>query len=139
MSQPGALHAYYYGIKRTRGLVSITVDHININHGFTVPRATGWFDNDTTITSAWVISKNVQNDPRPPKFYVLCSQLHFDLPPKDMGTCELLIFRKSVYKGGLVNMRSSDLTHIADVLDWFVFIAENKRPHLTQGNSFFAD
>src|SRR5882762_584674 len=69
----------------------------------------------------------------------VCQVVNSDLPPKDMGTCELLIFRKSIYKGGLVNMRSSDLTHIADVLDWFVFIAENKRPHLTQGNSFFAD
>jgi hypothetical protein len=99
-------------------MVPIPTDHVAVNAGFSVPRVTEWFGDDTTLLSADVVSNNILSGIYPTRFFILCSQFDKRFKPKCRDTCKLLIFRKSVTGNYLVNFRNGDELYMPDVVKW---------------------
>jgi len=112
--------AFYYG--HTKLTVPIPTEQIQVDKPFSIPRLTGWFGDDTKITSSFVVSDTVRTGRNATKFFVLCSQFDFRFPPAGPDTCKLLIFRKSVVSDALVNLRGSDEEYMEAVVKWYVLI-----------------
>jgi hypothetical protein len=118
------LLAYYYGLNIDAGVVPVTAEHIRVNDGFTIPRLTGWFTEDAKVTTGLIVSDEIRTNSHPTKFFVICAQ---SIPHHTPGpaTCQLLVFRKAVFGGSLVNFRNSDVLYMKDVIKWYVC---NKTP-----------
>jgi len=112
--------AYYHG--HTKFTVPIPTEHIQVDKPFSIPRLTGWFRDDTKITSCFIVSNTIRTGLNATKFLVICSQFDFRFPPTGPDTCELLIFRKSVISDALVNLRGSDEKYMEAVVKWYVLV-----------------
>ena len=112
--------AYRYGVHK--GLVPVATEHVAINDGISIPVLNGWFAEHAKLSSAFVVSTDNGPAIHRTVFYIICAQPHLSKPVQDHLTSELLVFRKGVYTDYLVNIRSTDLKHMKDIIKWYAFL-----------------
>jgi len=100
----------------------IATEHVLLNEGFSIPNLTGWFTDGTRITSRLIFSDAFRSGLYPTTFYVVCSQFDHRHPPKNVDTCELIIFRTSAIGKKLVNLRQEDVNSMGQIVARLVIL-----------------
>ena len=91
--------------------VHVSVHHINVNRGFSIPIINDQNDDATVLTSVYVISEEIWTGVDPTKFFVICCQ-------KQDEKMQLLIFRAATTSGRMVDLRSTDVLYMDTVAKW---------------------
>ena len=112
------LTAYYYGVNRDIGWVSVSTDHIFVDDGWSVPRLDGFFGIVGKVTSTTIGMNTVATIPALTYFLVICNHFRGDAPTTGLTSCELIIFRRGGVGNTLVNLRAADIVRMNGVIGW---------------------
>jgi hypothetical protein len=116
--KPECLTAYYYGVNRDIGRLSMTTDHIFVDDGWSVPLLDGFFGIMGKVTSTTIGMNVTAAIPVLMYFLIICNHFEGDTPTTGLSSCELIIFRRGGVGNTLVNLRSADIARMNAVISW---------------------
>ena len=91
-------------------------EDVTIDNGIGIPVINDRFPDHAGLSSAFIVSTNTGAGIHSTTF---CSQSNPLKPAQDPLTSELLVFHKGAYSNHLVNLHTSDIKHMKDVIKWY--------------------